>query len=78
MQIQISQDFGNGKKSVSFEKHQHDYPVIVKNIYGTSKWIIDNKEVILGNQDVIWFDKNTDHQVIEISEPKLSMTCNLA
>lgn len=69
--------FGNGLKSVSFEKHKHDYPVIVKNIYGTSKWIVDEKEVILSNQDVIWFDKNTYHQVIEISEPKLSMTCNI-
>jgi len=69
--------FGNGLKSVSFEKHKHDYPVIVKNIYGTSKWIVDEKEVVLSNQDVIWFDKNTYHQVIEISEPKLSMTCNI-
>jgi len=69
--------FGNGLKSVSFEKHSHDYPVIVKNIYGTSKWIINKREVILKDQDVIWFDKNTDHQVVEISDAKLSMTCNI-
>ena len=69
--------FGNGKKSVSFPKHNHEYPVIVKNIYGTSKWIIDEKEVVLKDQDVIWFDKGVDHQVIEISDAKLSLTCNI-
>ena len=69
--------FGNGKKSVSFSKHNHEYPVIVKNIYGTSKWIIDGKEVILKDQDVIWFDKGIDHQVVEISDAKLSLTCNI-
>ncbi len=69
--------FGNGNKSVSFDKHQHGYPVIVKNIYGNAKWIIDEKEVILKDQDVIWIDKFTDHQVVEISDAKLSMTCNI-
>jgi mannose-6-phosphate isomerase-like protein (cupin superfamily) len=69
--------FGNGLKSTSFKKHKHDYPVIVKNVYGTSKWVIDEKEVILSEQDVIWFDKNTDHEVIEISSAKLSITCNI-
>jgi|TARA_Y100000114_G_scaffold128755_1_gene125916 mannose-6-phosphate isomerase-like protein (cupin superfamily) len=69
--------FGNGKKSVSFEKHNHHYPVIVKNIYGKSKWIIDEKEVYLQNQDVIFFDKGTDHQVVEIYDAKLSLTCNI-
>lgn len=69
--------FGNGKKSISFEKHNHPYPVIVKNIYGSSKWIIDEKETILENQDVTYFDKLIDHQVIEINTPKLSLTCNI-
>jgi len=69
--------FGNGKKSVSFKKHQHYYPVIVKNIFGQSKWIIDEKEWVLKNQDVLWFDINIDHQVVDINKPKLSMTCNI-
>ncbi len=69
--------FGSGKKSVSFPKHNHDYSVIVKNIYGESKWIIDEKEVILKNQECIWFDKFVDHQVIEINDAKLSLTCNI-
>lgn len=69
--------FGNGKKSVSFPKHQHEYPVIVKNIYGKSKWIIDQKEVILKDQECIWFDKFIDHQVVEINNAKLSLTYNI-
>ena len=69
--------FGNGKKSISFDAHDHDYPVLVKNIYGKSKWIIDKEEKMLENQDVIFFDKNVTHQVIEINTPKLSLTCNL-
>ena len=36
-----------------------------------------NIEVFLKNQDVIWFDKFVDHQVIEINDAKLSMTCNI-
>tara|TARA_R100001510_G_C7642462_1_gene200047 strand:+ start:731 stop:1276 length:546 start_codon:yes stop_codon:yes gene_type:complete len=69
--------FGNGKKSVSFNKHNHDYPVIVKNIFGKSKWIIDEKEIFLDNQDCIWFDKFVDHQVVSIEGGKLSLTCNI-
>ena len=69
--------FGNGKKSVSFKKHRHEYPVIVKNLYGSSKWIINDKEIVLNDQNAIWFDKETDHQVIEINEPKASLTCNI-
>ncbi len=69
--------FGNGKKSVSFPKHQHEYPVIVKNIYGKSKWIINEKEVILKDQECVWFDKFIDHQVVEIDNSKLSLTINL-
>lgn len=69
--------FGNGKKSVSFPKHQHEYPVIVKNIYGKSKWIINEKEVILKDQECIWFDKFIDHQVVTIDSAKLSLTCNI-
>ena len=69
--------FGNGEKSVSFPKHNHDYSVIAKNLYGESKWIIDKKEILLKDQDAIWFDKGVDHQVIEINKPKASLTCNI-
>jgi len=76
-QINCNFYFGNGLKSISFKKHSHDYAVLVKNIYGCSKWIIDGKEVFLKEQDIIWFDKNISHEVVEISSAKLSMTCNI-
>ena len=75
--ININIYMGNGKKSISFDKHQHDYSVIVKNIYGESTWMIDGEEKKLKDQNVIWFEKNTDHQVLEILSPKLSLTCNI-
>lgn len=69
--------FGKGTKSISFPSHNHNYAVIVKNIYGKSKWIIDGKEGIVQDQDVIWFDKHVNHEVVEINNAKLSMTCNI-
>ena len=69
--------FGNGKKSISFGKHSHNYSVLVKNIYGKSDWIIDKQSITLQNQDCVWFNKDVDHQVISIDNHKLSMTCNI-
>lgn len=68
---------GNGKKSVSFNKHYHDYFVLVKNIYGNSTWIINEEKKVLKDQNCFWFDKQTDHQVVEINDAKLSLTCNI-
>tara|TARA_R100001510_G_C7628196_1_gene187610 strand:- start:596 stop:1141 length:546 start_codon:yes stop_codon:yes gene_type:complete len=68
---------GKGKKSVSFDKHSHEYSVLVKNIYGKSKWIIEEQEINLQNQDCVWFDKDVEHQVLSIDNKKLSMTCNI-
>ena len=69
--------FGTGKKTVSYIKHSHDYPVIVKNIYGEGVWVINGKEKIVTQQDCIWFDKGVEHQVIDIKNKRLSMTCNI-
>jgi hypothetical protein len=68
---------GTGYKTPSFLSHTHEYPVLVKNIFGKSKWIIDNQEIVLEKQNCIFFNKEISHQVIEIMEPKLSLTCNL-
>jgi mannose-6-phosphate isomerase-like protein (cupin superfamily) len=75
--ISLNFYLGNGKKSISFEQHKHDYPVIIKNVYGESTWMINNEKKTLKDQDVIWFDKNVNHQVLEIQSPKLSLTCNI-
>jgi len=69
--------FGNGKKSVSFDKHSHEYSVLVKNIYGKSEWMIDKQQINLHNQDCVWFNKGVEHQVLRIDSNKLSMTCNI-
>ena len=69
--------FGKGSKGVSFKAHSHNYAVIIKNIYGESNWIIDDKEYILDKQDALFIDKNKRHEVVSIKKPKLSMTINL-
>jgi mannose-6-phosphate isomerase-like protein (cupin superfamily) len=68
---------GSGRKSVSFPKHTHDYAVLVKNIYGESEWLIGGEKRTLKNQDCLFFDKNTEHEVINIESSKLSLTCDL-
>ena len=69
--------FGKGTKSTSFKSHAHTYAVLVKNIYGESDWIINDQKISLGKQDVICFEYDTPHEVVQINKPKLSMTCNL-
>ena len=69
--------FGTGKKTISFPPHSHSYKVLVKNIYGSSTWMINDKKVKLTKQKVLFFDKDTTHQVIDIHHKKLSMTCNI-
>lgn len=75
--VQINMYFGNGKKSVSFPPHNHPYDVIVKNVSGTSKWIIDNKEIILEDNNVLFIPRGADHCVTQIRGFKCSLTCNL-
>lgn len=69
--------FGNGKKTVSFKKHNHNHGVLVKNIYGESDWIIDGREYTLKEQNAVAFKSYIDHEVVGLKSPKLSMTCNL-
>lgn len=66
-----------GKKKASFNSHNHYYPVMVKNVAGVSKWIIAEQEILLKGQDVLYFPENTYHEVVEIIEPKISITFNL-
>jgi len=61
----------------SFSKHLHNYDVIVKQIYGESSWVIDNKEFIIQKNDTCLIPKNTYHQVISKKNKKLSLTINI-
>ena len=69
--------FGTGKKSTSFSSHAHNYDVLIKNIYGSSVWLLNNKETTLDRQRVFYLSKGTKHIVTKITDKKLSMTCNL-
>lgn len=73
----INAYFGKGTKSVSFKKHTHEYPVLVKNVFGESDWVIQDEHITLENQNVLFFDAFTEHEVIKINSAKLSLTCNL-
>jgi len=66
-----------GKSVISFPEHNHDYDVLVKNVRGSSAWIVNNQKIVLDNQNILCLPKYTNHQVVEIYEPKLSLTCNL-
>lgn len=69
--------FGKGNTGVSFSSHAHEYDVFVKNVAGSSKWILGNQTRTLSGQDALFFSAGTFHEVIEIHEPKISITWNL-
>ena len=67
-----------GTKCVSFPSHNHDYAVIIKNVFGKSEWEIDRKCYLLENQNVFFIDKFKSHCVEKIHDRKCSLTFNLA
>ena len=69
--------FSKTGQNPSFNEHAHSYDVIVKQIYGSVCWRINNKEFILNPQDSILIPKNTKHQVFFHGEKKLSLTLNI-
>ena len=77
--IEISANFyftkGSTNHRISFPHHSHNYHVIVKPIYGKSKWVLGEKSFIPEQSFIVpaW----TQHSVCECKEKKLSMTINL-
>ena len=69
--------FSKPGQKPSFDKHRHDYPVIVKQIYGGSTWIIDKKRIILNPQQTLLIDSHTEHEVVTKENKKLSLTLNI-
>ena len=61
----------------SFAHHSHNYPVIVKQIYGNAKWKVDEKIFNLKSQESLVIPANTMHSVIEKHVKKLSLTINV-
>jgi len=75
--IGINLYMGKGTERVSFNKHNHPYDVIVKNIFGESHWLINDKKYVLSDQTVFHLPKFTYHEVIKINNCKCSLTCNI-
>lgn len=76
-EIQANMYLSKGTKVVSYPYHDHDYSVIIKGIFGKSKWLINDEEKILENQEVFYIDKFVKHCVKEIYDTKFSITFNL-
>lgn len=60
----------------SFDCHEHMYDVFVKQIYGWSMWKVNNQEFKIEPGDVITIPMGVQHQVIDHSEKRLSLTIN--
>jgi len=62
-----------------FKSHDHpQYDVYVKQIYGTSHWVLsETEDVILPPGDVLYIPKGTKHYVKSTDGPRLSLTINM-
>ena len=62
-----------------FKSHDHPhYDVFVKQIYGTSHWVLgETEDVILPPGDVLYIPKGTKHYVKSSDGPRLSLTINM-
>ena len=69
--------FSKGGQAPSFLSHSHEYPVIVKQIYGTGYWRINNEELTLKPKEIIVLPINCSHQVYKVVDKKLSLTINI-
>ena len=61
----------------SFRHHSHLYYVIVKQIYGNSKWKLNEKTFNLKPQESLIIPANTMHSVTQKYVKKLSLTINI-
>ena len=68
--------FSKPGQKASFDLHTHNYNVIVKQIYGDSKWICGGDKLTLMPQQALWIPKRTPHAVTSKDEAKLSLTLN--
>ena len=61
----------------SFDKHTHDYNVLVKQIYGSAMWLVGDQTFKLRPQQCIHIPENTPHAVLDSDEKRLSLTINV-
>ena len=77
LRINCNMYFSKPGKIPSFPYHDHEYDVIVKQIYGSSEWRLDDKYFTLTPESTCIIPKNTLHQVLSKNENKLSLTINI-
>jgi len=61
----------------SFDNHQHDYDVFVKQLYGSADWLVNNSSLSLTQNDTICIPKFTNHSVTKRSKKRASLTIDL-
>jgi hypothetical protein len=64
-------------KKPSFDHHNHEYDVIVKQIYGETEWKLNENFISMKKNNVLVIPKFTNHSVIKNNTKKLSLTINL-
>ena len=69
--------FSRPGQQPSFTEHNHPYDVFVKQIYGSSPWLVNNKKILLKAQNTLVVPKNAPHHVYAKECKKLSLTFNL-
>ena len=69
---------GTKDKRPSFDPHHHDYHVIVKPIYGTCLWKINDRIEEITPEGVLILPAGTEHSVCSSEEPRLSLTINMS
>lgn len=68
---------GVGKCSPSWTHHNHQYPVIVKTIYGDVEWKLDDENITLSSGNTMFIKPEVNHSVINCPNKRLSLTINL-
>ena len=69
---------GTKDKRPSFDPHHHEYHVIVKPIYGTCLWKINDSVEEITPEGVLILPAGTEHSVCSNEEPRLSLTINMS
>ena len=69
--------FSKPNQIASFDSHNHNYDVIVKQIYGESDWVVGDNKFSLKPQKVAIVPKTTNHMVTSKKTKKLSLTINI-
>jgi len=79
--MQLSANFyltkGSSNKKVSWLPHRHHYSVVVKVLYGKTKWRIGDKFIEYCENQTLLIPAETEHTVVECESDRLTLTINL-